>query len=49
VKAWLVDRHALDGAKIATRGEGEARPVADNRTEEGRQRNRRVEALIHKQ
>ena len=49
VKTWLVERHALDGAKIATRGEGEARPVADNRTDEGRQRNRRVEALIHKQ
>ena len=49
VKTWLVDRHSLDGSKIATRGEGESRPVADNRTDEGRQRNRRVEALIHKQ
>ena len=49
VKTWLVERHALDGSRIATRGEGEARPVADNGTDEGRQRNRRVEALIHKQ
>ena len=49
VKTWLVDRHSLDGSRIATRGEGESRPVADNRTDEGRQRNRRVEALIHKQ
>ena len=49
VKTWLVDRHALDGSRIATRGEGESRPVADNGTDEGRQRNRRVEALIHKQ
>jgi len=49
VKTWLVDRHSLDGSRIATRGDGESRPVADNRTDEGRQRNRRVEALIHKQ
>ena len=49
VKTWLVDRHSLDGARIATRGEGESRPVADNGTDEGRQRNRRVEALIRKQ
>ena len=49
VKTWLVDRHSLDGSRIATRGEGESRPVADNGTDEGTQRNRRVEALIHKQ
>jgi outer membrane protein OmpA-like peptidoglycan-associated protein len=49
VKDWLVRMHALDGARIAPRGEGEARPVADNATEAGRQRNRRVEALIHKE
>jgi outer membrane protein OmpA-like peptidoglycan-associated protein len=48
VKAWLVEKHGLDGGRIATRGEGEARPVADNGTEQGRQRNRRVEALIRK-
>jgi outer membrane protein OmpA-like peptidoglycan-associated protein len=48
VKTWLVSRHGVDGAKVTTRGEGEARPVADNASEEGRQRNRRVEALIHK-
>jgi outer membrane protein OmpA-like peptidoglycan-associated protein len=49
VKAWLVSRHGIDAARLATRGEGEARPVADNGSEAGRQRNRRVEALIHKQ
>jgi outer membrane protein OmpA-like peptidoglycan-associated protein len=49
VKEWLVARHGIDGARVDARGEGEARPVADNDTEAGRQRNRRVEALIHKQ
>jgi outer membrane protein OmpA-like peptidoglycan-associated protein len=49
VKAWLVSRHGLDAARIATRGWGETRPVADNATDAGRQKNRRVEAVIRKQ
>ena len=48
VAAWLVERHGVPAGRLATRGEGETRPVGDNATEEGRQRNRRVEALIHK-
>ena len=49
VADWLVERHGVTAARIATRGEGETRPVADNGSDEGRQRNRRVEAIIHKQ
>lgn len=48
VQAWLVQRHGVARGRIAARGEGESRPVADNGTAEGRQRNRRVEAVVHK-
>ena len=36
----------LDAARIQTIGFGEAKPVADNNTESGRQLNRRVEIVI---
>jgi outer membrane protein OmpA-like peptidoglycan-associated protein len=49
VADWLVAHHRVDRARLSTRGWGEAKPVADNATEEGRQKNRRVEAIIHKQ
>jgi outer membrane protein OmpA-like peptidoglycan-associated protein len=45
VKAHLV-AHGVDGARIQTSGHGEANPVGDNATEEGRFQNRRVEVLI---
>jgi len=48
VERWLVEREGLDADRLAPRGFGEARPVASNDTSEGRQRNRRVEAVIEK-
>ncbi len=36
----------VSSSRIVTRGEGEARPVANNETLEGRQLNRRVELVI---
>ncbi|HYU43485.1 MAG TPA: OmpA family protein, partial [Vicinamibacteria bacterium] len=47
VRAWLVGKD-VEGARLAPRGFGEAKPVADNGTAEGRQRNRRVEVIIEK-
>jgi len=47
VRAWLAGKD-VEGARLATRGFGETRPVADNGTAEGRQRNRRVEVIIEK-
>ncbi|AKU98323.1 Outer membrane protein A precursor [Labilithrix luteola] len=38
--------HGLNEAKIQTEGRGEADPVADNGTKEGRAQNRRVEIVI---
>ncbi|RJX33280.1 MAG: OmpA family protein [Oxalobacter sp.] len=41
VKAYLVAK-GVDGKKITTKGMGESQPVADNATEAGRLKNRRV-------
>jgi outer membrane protein OmpA-like peptidoglycan-associated protein len=49
VKAWLVSKESLDAALFKTQGLGETRPVAGNDTDEGRQKNRRVVAVIRKQ
>lgn len=40
---YLVDRFDIDPDRLLTRGLGESEPVADNATEEGRSRNRRVQ------
>ena len=48
VKSWLVARERLPAAGLRTSGLGESQPVASNDTDAGRQRNRRVEAVIHK-
>jgi len=45
VKDYLV-RKGLKDDRIESRGFGAAKPVADNRTEEGRSRNRRVEIVL---
>ena len=42
VKAWLVSK-GIDGNRITTKGYGEDKPVADNKTKEGKQKNRRIE------
>lgn len=41
VKAYLVSK-GLDQARLYTEGKGEAQPIADNATAEGRAKNRRV-------
>jgi outer membrane protein OmpA-like peptidoglycan-associated protein len=48
VKRWLVEREAIAADRFTTRGAGESRPVADNTTDAGRQKNRRVEVVIQK-
>ena len=42
VEAKLADMYGIDPERISTVGYGEARPIADNDTKEGRARNRRV-------
>ena len=47
VKTYLVGK-GVDAAQITTEGFGSARPVADNKTPEGKAKNRRVELKITK-
>ncbi|MDZ7760709.1 MAG: OmpA family protein [Desulfovermiculus sp.] len=48
VKAYLVDKLGIDADRLTAEGYGESRPVADNSTEEGRQKNRRVVGVVFK-
>jgi len=44
VRSWLVG-HGIDPGRLTARGLGDSKPVADNTTEDGRAKNRRV-ALV---
>ncbi|BFM01802.1 OmpA family protein [Psychrobacter alimentarius] len=46
VKAYLVSQ-GIDENKLSTKGMGETEPVADNSTEQGRFRNRRIEFMVY--
>jgi outer membrane protein OmpA-like peptidoglycan-associated protein len=48
VKQYLVE-HGIDAARLASKGWGEAKPIGDNKTEEGKEQNRRVEFIIVEQ
>jgi len=48
VKQYLVD-HGIEEGRLTSKGWGEAKPIADNETEEGKEANRRVEFLITEQ
>ncbi len=45
VKAFL-EQQGCDGNNITTKGYGKDKPIADNETEEGRAKNRRVEMKV---
>jgi len=45
VRAYLVESFGIDAARLESVGLGEAQPVGDNATPEGRQNNRRVELV----
>jgi OmpA-OmpF porin, OOP family len=45
VVSYLISK-GIDGARLTAKGYGEANPVGDNETEEGRAQNRRVEMRI---
>ncbi len=45
VKSYLVSK-GVEANRVSTEGKGEKQPVADNRTKEGRAKNRRVEIEV---
>ena len=45
VKDVLVKEHGIDASRLETAGLGDTKPVADNKTPEGRSSNRRVEVV----
>ncbi len=46
VKDYLVEKFGISADRLKAVGYGPSRPVADNSTSEGRQKNRRIEAVI---
>jgi outer membrane protein OmpA-like peptidoglycan-associated protein len=48
VAHYLLDEHGFDPVRVLVASAGDTRPVADNATTEGRQRNRRVEILVYR-
>lgn len=46
VRDWLVDASGIPPTQFAIQGYGDTRPVADNATQEGRAKNRRVEITL---
>jgi len=45
VRGFLVDQ-GVDSSRLTAKGAGETEPIADNTTDEGRERNRRVEFVV---
>ena len=43
VKKYLIQKYGIDGQRISTKGYGELKPVATNKTKEGKAQNRRIE------
>jgi OOP family OmpA-OmpF porin len=47
VVAYLTE-HGIEAGRLSSEGKGESEPIADNDTEEGKEKNRRVEFKIEK-
>lgn len=48
VVKYLVDKKGVDAKRLSAKGFGDTQPIADNKTEKGRARNRRVDFTVTK-
>ena len=46
VRQYFLDNSAIDESLLSSIGYGETRPIANNETQEGRSRNRRIDIAI---
>jgi OmpA-OmpF porin, OOP family len=46
IRNYLVTKGGIDASRVSAKGYGESKPIADNMNKEGRQKNRRVEAVV---
>jgi len=46
VVTYLVEKFGIDRSRLTAKGYGLTRPIADNTTDAGKQKNRRIEAII---
>jgi outer membrane protein OmpA-like peptidoglycan-associated protein len=46
VRSYLVEKFGIESSRLSTKGYGYTKPVATNETAEGRQRNRRIDAML---
>jgi OOP family OmpA-OmpF porin len=46
VKSYLMKK-GVDSSRVTSQGFGESKPIADNKTKEGRAKNRRVEIKVN--
>ena len=46
VRQYLIKEFGVEASRLTSRGYGESRPIATNDTDEGRQKNRRVWAVV---
>jgi OOP family OmpA-OmpF porin len=46
VRQYLIDKYHIDAARLTAKGYGPTQPIADNKTKEGRAKNRRVVATL---
>jgi OOP family OmpA-OmpF porin len=48
VRRYLINKFGISSSRITAKGYGESKPIANNNTNQGRQRNRRVIAVFVK-
>jgi outer membrane protein OmpA-like peptidoglycan-associated protein len=48
VRAYLISKYKIDAKRLAAKGYGSTQPIADNKTKEGQEKNRRVDFTVSK-